>query len=186
MFTAYEYKLNNLILKRTNVQKDLGFIYDEKFTFNDQLDYVLSKASKKLGFVIRSTKDFRNPLSRISLYKSLIQPTMTYASCIWSPNTANGNYVLMEQILHRALRFASFKTRQPMSWISHDYSRYYMFKVATIKSVHRYNDLMVVYKVLKGYITGEELKKLFPFRQINALTRRIRLLIEKNYISHLG
>ena len=55
-----------------------------------------------------------------------------------------------------------------------------MFKVATIKYVHRYNDLMIVYKVLKAYLTGEELKKLFPLRQINVLTRRPRLLIEES------
>ena len=74
VFTAYEYKLNNLQITRTKVQKDLFIFYDAKFTFDDHLDYVLSKASKKLGFVIRSTKEDLQSL--ITLYKSLVQPIM--------------------------------------------------------------------------------------------------------------
>ena len=69
-----------------------------------------------------------------------------------------------------------------MSWISHDYAIYYdSFKVDTIRSIHRYNDLMVVYKVLNHQLFGNDLQKLFPRRQINQITRRPRLIVEENY-----
>ena len=69
---------------------------------------------------------------------------------IWIPNKSYENYAL-KQIVHRALRLASFKTSLPMFWIRRDYAIYNeSLKVAPIRSIHRYNDLMVVYKVLNN------------------------------------
>ena len=99
-----EYKLDNLVLRRTQVQKDLGVVFDEKFTFRKHLDNVLAKASKKLGFILRSTSDFKHPVSLISLFKSLFLPILTYASSIWSPNTCY-EYNYLERIVRKDLRF---------------------------------------------------------------------------------
>ena len=69
-----------------------------------------------------------------------------------------------------------------MSWISHDYAIYYdSFKMDTIRSIHRYNDLRVVCKVLNHQLIGYDFQELFPRRQINKLKRRLRLIVEENY-----
>ena len=99
-----EYELDNLVLRRTQVQKDSGVVFEGKFTLRKHLDYVLAKASKNLGFILRSTiRDFKNPLSLISLIKRLVLPILTYASSIWSPNTSY-KYNYSEKIVHKALR----------------------------------------------------------------------------------
>jgi hypothetical protein len=49
------------------------------------VEYVLSKAYKSLGFVIRNGKLFDNPQTLLCLYKTYVRSTLEYASIVWSP-----------------------------------------------------------------------------------------------------
>ena len=56
-----------------------------------------------LGFILRATIDFRDSLSLVSLYKSLVLPHLTYASVIWTPDV-NEHFKPIESVQHRLLR----------------------------------------------------------------------------------
>ena len=60
--------------------KRVMFSFDLEFA--DHLNYVINKVKKKLGFVIRSTNDFKEPNTILSLFKSLVVPILTYAAHI--------------------------------------------------------------------------------------------------------
>ena len=53
---------------RVDSIKDLGVIFDSKLTFNEQLDYVISRTNRIWGLVFRNTKSFKNPESIKYLY----------------------------------------------------------------------------------------------------------------------
>ena len=85
-------------LKRVMVMKDLGVIFSSDFKFEDNLTYLINKAKKKLGFVIRSTYDFKRPNTILPLFKSFVVPVLTYTSRIQSPSTQQDHYHELEKL----------------------------------------------------------------------------------------
>ena len=53
--------MNNESLKRVEVMKNLGVIFSSNLKYDDYLNYIINKAKKKLGFIIRSTHEFKGP-----------------------------------------------------------------------------------------------------------------------------
>ena len=71
---AFGYELYGEPLQRISSISDLGFIFDQRLTFREHLDVLVSKASRTLGFLMRNTREFRNPKSLICLYRALVVP----------------------------------------------------------------------------------------------------------------
>ena len=123
-FFDTKYTMNNEGLKRVTTMKDLGVIFSSDLRFKDHLTHVINRAKKKLGFVIRSTFDFKGLNTILTLFKSLVLSLLTYVAQIWSSNTQRDHYEI-EQIVHKALRYVALKSENPLSWIDHDYSSLY-------------------------------------------------------------
>ncbi|KAI5724323.1 hypothetical protein M8J77_001317 [Diaphorina citri] len=70
------------------------------------------RASKMLGFVSRTTKDFRNVLSIKILYCALVRGILEFASCVWNPSNAYHS-ASIERIQNKALRIMGHKMGQP-------------------------------------------------------------------------
>ena len=104
------YEISDESLLRVSIINDLGVIFDNKLSFAEHQSYVINKAKRKLGFIKRSTRDFVRPATVVSLFKSIVVPTLTYASQIWSPHSQQDHY-LLEQIVHLALRYAALKSQ---------------------------------------------------------------------------
>ena len=107
-------------LKRVMVMKDLGVIFSSNFKFADNLTYLINKAKKKLGLVIRSTYDFKRPNAILPLFKPLVVPVLTYLYCsnLVSINAAE-SLSWAREIVHRAVRYAALKSVNPLPWIDH-------------------------------------------------------------------
>ena len=177
-FDSYNYSIGSCLLDRVSSIKDLGVIFDSKFTFRDHIDFVTSKALRMFGFICRNTRLFQNARSIITLFKSLILPSLTYASVIWSPYH-NNSINKLESVQHRFLRHLSYRFYIPMHKFDHDYgdvSRY--FGLPTIKSIHCVNDITFLYKLLVDYNINGELLKLFEFKHYTYSFRQIRQLKE--------
>ncbi|KAI5731307.1 hypothetical protein M8J77_007934 [Diaphorina citri] len=65
-----------------------------------------------LGFVSRTTKDFRNVLSIKILYCALVRGILEFASCVWNPSYAYHS-ASIERIQNKALRIMGHKMGQP-------------------------------------------------------------------------
>ena len=78
--TASCFSFNYLI--GSCVIRDLGVYLDSSLSFVNHVDYVISKSSRLIGFIKRSTSDFSNITSIIHLYNSLVLPNLTYYTCI--------------------------------------------------------------------------------------------------------
>ncbi|GBN72531.1 hypothetical protein AVEN_90091-1 [Araneus ventricosus] len=62
------YKINNLVLSRSNTVTDLGIIFDSKLDFSQHIDTMVSKTYRRLGFLKRRTREFSSELTLKVLY----------------------------------------------------------------------------------------------------------------------
>lgn len=56
----FNYKVDNTLLQRVQTIKDLGVTFDEKLSFNNHIENIVSSALKQLGFIIRTTSCLSN------------------------------------------------------------------------------------------------------------------------------
>lgn len=108
----FDYYLKSSNIPRSSCVRDLGVLFDSIISFNPHFDNICSKASKMLGFITRSTKDFPDTLSFKVLYCSLVRSVLEFSSCVWNPA-----YFLhsgrIEKIQHQALRTLRYRMRSP-------------------------------------------------------------------------
>src|SRR5699024_10322531 len=67
-----------------------------------------SAASKMLGFIIRSSRTFKDPALLKSLYFAFVASKLEYASLVWYPYYASHNAAI-EKVQRRFLKYISFK-----------------------------------------------------------------------------
>lgn len=78
----FDYKLNNSIIPRGSMMKDLGILYDSSLSFNSQVEMSTSKALRTLGFILRMNRLFNNPNTIKILFHALVLPLLEYSSLI--------------------------------------------------------------------------------------------------------
>lgn len=105
----YQYQINNEVLNRINKFKDLGVVFDQKFTFNDHILDIIAKSYNSYGFIYRNCKEFTNLRTLQLLYCSLIRTRLEYAALIWFP--IYRCYIdQLEYVQRKFLKFLSFLT----------------------------------------------------------------------------
>lgn len=176
---SFQYKILDQDLNSVSFMKDLGIIFESSFKFDMHIDTVTTKAFKLLGFIKRSTKEFKNINSIINLYNALIKPILLYGSLIWSPHYDVGINKL-EAVRHKFIRYIAYKQGTPMNFDEHDYSlNSRLFNLGAIKSAHIYNDLCFVKKLKLAQIHCSDITNLFEARSVPYDLRNPRDLIEQ-------
>ena len=79
-------------IERVSTMKYLGVLLDDLLNFEEHIEYVVNKSTKKLG-ILRKSREFLPRKTSILLYKSLVLPHIDYCDLIYM--TAN------ESQLHR-------------------------------------------------------------------------------------
>lgn len=102
---VFSYKLHGMEINRVDYIKDLGVILDTQLSFKRHVSYIVDKASRTLGFIFRTARDFVDVHCLKSLYCSLVRSTLEYCSVIWHPYYQNG-VARIESVQRRFLRFA--------------------------------------------------------------------------------
>ena len=88
-----EYKVNKASgeshsLNKSEKEKDIGVIIDQKLKFNDHVATKVNKANSILGIIRRSYK-YLDEQTFKHLYKALVRPHLEYANATWSPKQLN-------------------------------------------------------------------------------------------------
>lgn len=65
--------------------RDLGVIFDSKFSFASHINLCISKSYAMLAFVRRHSTEFSDPYTLKLLYTALVRSKLEYACFIWSP-----------------------------------------------------------------------------------------------------
>ena len=81
----FEYRINDNLLPRTEVIKELGVYVDSKLIFYNDIDSTILKANRPWSFIWWNLKYFKDWQSVRILYLSLVRSNLLYASIIWKP-----------------------------------------------------------------------------------------------------
>ena len=87
-FSQFCYTLGSIILNYEESELDLGVIINDKFTWSDQQNKILSKASQMLGLTKRTCHFLVNSRRKRTLYLSMVRSHFEHCSIIWRPLTA--------------------------------------------------------------------------------------------------
>ena len=82
--------------------KYLGVILDNFLTFDAHIEYVHSKAVKKLG-VVRKAREFLDLGTSVQLYQSLVLPHLDYCDIVYSC-TSDANLQKLQKVQNSACR----------------------------------------------------------------------------------
>ena len=102
---VYGYALNGSTIGRKSCVTDLGVLLDEKLSFHDQLDHVVTEGNQLIGLLKQIARDITDPVRIKTLYCALVRPVLEYASVVWWP-TAARPLARLESIQRKFTRFA--------------------------------------------------------------------------------
>ena len=102
---CFPYSLKGHQLKVASSTKYLGVDIHSGLQWNNHINTIANKASRTLGFIKRNVKTLFQGTRELA-YKSLVRPTIEYASSVWSPEQKELKYVV-ERVQRRAARYVS-------------------------------------------------------------------------------
>lgn len=100
----YNYHLAGELIHRVTCVKDLGVLLDSQLTYKQHINYIVAKASRSFGLIMRMTRNFTDVYCLKNLYCSLVRPTLEYCSVIWNPHYLNG-VNRIEAVQRRFIRY---------------------------------------------------------------------------------
>ena len=77
----YELKIRNDAIQRVSIIKYLGIMINDHLSFDDNLKYITTKISRKIGIMARSIK-LVNKNYKIKVYNSVILPHFAFCASI--------------------------------------------------------------------------------------------------------
>lgn len=99
----FTYNIGGHSIKQVDEYKYLGVTITSKLSWTAHIDNICSAARKKLGFLKHKLGRSSSSL-KLKAYKSIIRPSLEYASIVWEPHTVT-NIEKIEKIQRLAARF---------------------------------------------------------------------------------
>jgi hypothetical protein len=96
--------MNDSDIERVKSTKLLGVIINNTLTWNDHVDYICNKASKRLYFLRLLRRANIIPLDIVQVYCSTIRSLLEYACEVWHPGLSKQQCNKIEMIQKRALK----------------------------------------------------------------------------------
>lgn len=151
------YLINSIPVDRVETFFDLGVYIDVKVNFNKHLDYIISKAMSRLGFIRRWSKEFYDPYVIKSLYCSLVRPILEYCSEVWCPRyTTHIARIesVQKQFLLYALRRLRWENRLQLPSYK---SRLMLIDLTTLEKRRTISNILFMVKLLQNIISAPPL-----------------------------
>ncbi|XP_039276077.1 uncharacterized protein LOC120349659 [Nilaparvata lugens] len=151
----FQYFLRGAPLKRVLKFKDLGVVMSPSLSPLEHICGMTSRAGSLLGFIFRSSRDFRSLYSLLVLFRALVLPVLEYASVVWSPY----HQYQIDQ-LHRVQRRFVRMLGCRMGFAYFDVSVMELenrFGLLPLAQRRRLNDLVLLFKLVNGTLDCPEL-----------------------------
>lgn len=162
----FNYSINGSSLIRAKLVKDLGILFDEKLSFINQVNSMVTRASKMLGFIFRSLKPFTQLSTHLTLYESYIRNLLEYGSQIWNPYYHIHTNTI-ENIQRKFTRMLCYKFKLPRGSYQ---SRLEDLNMISLFHRRLYIDEVLLYKIVSGKLITE-LSDSFPLHIPTRTTR---------------
>ena len=142
-----DYTFCGQILQRSSSHPYLGVILDEKLSWNDQVDNVVKKSNKTLGFIRRNLWFCPRDVKSLA-YTTLVRPQLEYAVCAWDPHKIT-QINKLEGIQRKAARFCCGDYSRQSS-VTQMLSN---LKWNTLESRRQKNRLAMLYKIQHNMVS---------------------------------
>lgn len=178
----YMYSFDNKIIERVDAVRDLGVMLDSKLLFSQHVDSIVNKASRNLGFVMRTCKPFRNLHSLKIVYFAYVRSILEYCSPIWSPQYKVYNSRL-EGLQKRFIKYLNFKSNKRHASYHADCSHYHLLPLVDRREML---DMLLLFDILRGKIDSGELLSCIEFCTQRSRTRHTHLFSVPSHRSNYG
>lgn len=101
------YQLAGTPLERVHSIRDLGLTIDSNFNFHEHVIKICKEASKNLGFIIRTSYQFKNISVMKLLYNAYVRSKLEYNAIIWNPRETL--YTMMVEKVQRKFARCLYK-----------------------------------------------------------------------------
>lgn len=144
------YGIGGEALSRPDVIVDLGVTFSSHLNFDHHIYQMVNDAYRKLGFVLRNSKLFKDIDAVKLLYFAFVRSRLEYACVVWSPY--HNNYIRsIEVIQNRFLRFLYFIKNGNLC--PNDFSTAELrsiFGIESLKVRRDYFSLVTLYRIIKN------------------------------------
>ncbi|XP_046671037.1 uncharacterized protein LOC124361044 [Homalodisca vitripennis] len=159
---TFNYQFDGDDLSRVNTFKDLGVMMNSTLSPWDHVVHVCNKANSLLGFLCRTSGDFRSPFTLATLFKSIVRPVLEYSSVVWCPYQL-GHIALLERLQIRLLRLIGLRLgyqylEKPVDALRPSLG------LALLSTRRKIADVMLLHKIVNGAIDCPDLLTLLEFR----------------------
>ena len=148
----YRFKMNNVALYETVVERDLGILVDNKLNWSNQINHAKSKAYAALGNLKRSFVNW-TPYTFKILFSTFVRPHLEYCASVWSPQSS-GEISGLELVQKRATKGV------PALRSLHYQERLIKLNLTSLEQRRIRGDLIQFFKIIKGYNKIEWVKPL--------------------------
>ena len=138
----FKYILDNQELKSVDSIRDLGVIMNNKLTFDEHINQIISSATMTANLILRTFKT-KNHFFLIKLFNAFVRPKLEYACQVWSPNTVNH----IDRI-ERVQR--SFTKRLPIIKHKTYLERLDFLKIISLEQRRLHLDLVFMFKIINN------------------------------------
>ena len=170
---TYSYKFGSHVIENVNTVKDLGVYFYANLNFKHHIEFIVSKASRMLGFAYRSTKCFKDNSVLLSLYKSYVRSRLEYCSSIWSPSQ---QYLILkiERVQKRLVRWMCY--RDGLDYDTHGYLELCQnYNLQTLEMRRNVTDLCNLNKIYNNNLNSPYIVSQVLINVPNRQLRRNRL-----------
>lgn len=159
----FPYSINNVTLMYVSSCRDLGVIFDNRLTFKNHLANITASAFKTLGFVVRTTKNFKNINAIKILYFALVRTKLEYASIVWSP-IYKKQILEIEKVQRKFIKYLLFKISGEYPARGTDYlDLCERVKMLTLEERRTCAEVLFTIGVCRGQIHCPNFLALLPF-----------------------
>ena len=153
-FPKFSYTLDNNILDYTDNECDLGITVNTTYSWNDQHDKILRKASQILGLTKRTCHFINDQSRRRCLYLALIRSQFEHCSQIWRPNV-DSQVSKFEQLQKKALKWIFHEEYCSYFDIETYYKKCKEVNILPLRYRFDLNDLIFFHKIVYNTIDIE-------------------------------
>lgn len=149
----FNYSLKDHNLQTADKIRDLGVIHDSKLLFDSHVDNIVQRASRSLGFIMRSSKDFKNAKTLKILYCTYVRSSLEYASQVWNPRY-NIYIKRIEAIQKKFIRFLNYRVKSNVREYLASCRRMHLLPLYKRREIA---DSLLLIKIVRGDIDCPEL-----------------------------
>ncbi len=102
-------------IEHVKLSKLLGLMTNNKLTWHDHVEYISSKASRRIYFLCILRRAGKPPTDIINVYTSVIRSVLEYTCEVWHSGLTKEQSDTLEHLQKRALRIAylDFNYQEP-------------------------------------------------------------------------